>query len=238
MLSVIHVKKSILVGLVTLCCVAPAWGASFEELWASVDDNQAIEQMTVEAIRKLAEKGNSAAQFQLGKLYLSGEGVSQDCKQSLYWFEKMTEAWSEQGRSGGYSNVLEMCTANAKQGAEDAEYHPLPCLQAFVGYLHQFGVLLGFPKDSQQAIYWFTKAADKGNADAQHSLGWLYESEESIRDYERAIYWYMKAAEKGVALSQLSLAQLYLREGATQDYGRAAYWKYLQRQDLLKGSIT
>jgi TPR repeat protein len=32
----------------------------------------------------------------------------------------------------------------------------------------------GVPQDYAQAFAWWRKAADKGNADAQNNLGWMY----------------------------------------------------------------
>ncbi len=45
----------------------------------------------VSDVRKLAEQGNPEAQFALGTLYRDGQGVEQDLKQTIKWWEKAAE---------------------------------------------------------------------------------------------------------------------------------------------------
>src|SRR6056300_1423521 len=52
----------------------------------------------------------------------------------------------------------------------------------------------GIPKDNEQAVYWFTKAAKQGDTDAQYLLGTMYDSGQGIPENEEmAVYWYTKA---------------------------------------------
>ena len=53
-------------------------------------------------------------------------------------------------------------------------------------------------QDDAQAVFWFQKAADQGNADAQYSLGVAYAKGLGVeQDYRQAIYWLRQAAEQG-----------------------------------------
>ncbi|MFP6729526.1 MAG: hypothetical protein VCD50_05065 [Alphaproteobacteria bacterium] len=65
-----------------------------------------------------------------------------------------------------------------------------------------------------------------GDADAQVSLGFMYQNGQSFeQSYSSAAYWYRRAAEQGHALAQFALGDLYARGlGLDQDYFRAAYW--------------
>jgi TPR repeat protein len=55
------------------------------------------------------------------------------------------------------------------------------------------------------------KPAEQGNAEAQASLGFMYEFGEGVRkDDQKAIYWYKKAAEQGNADAEFSLGNSYL----------------------------
>jgi TPR repeat protein len=83
-----------------------------------------------------------------------------------------------------------------------------------------------------QAVYWFRKAAEQGDADAQNVLGNLYYyghgplSMELIMygSYTQAAFWYRKAAEQGNADAQFSLGFLYDNGwGVPQDYEQAAF---------------
>src|SRR5713101_6723486 len=61
----------------------------------------------------------------------------------------------------------------------------------------------GVALDYAQARAWFEKAADKGFAPAQNSLGYLYERGEGVaQDNAQARFWYQKAADQGSALAQ------------------------------------
>jgi len=79
----------------------------------------------------------------------------------------------------------------------------------------QFGLGLsyykgdGVPKDIEKAIYWFTKAAEQGQALAQNGLGCCYYKGEGVpKDLKKAVYWWTKAADQGQAEAQSSLRVL------------------------------
>lgn len=56
----------------------------------------------------------------------------------------------------------------------------------------------GVSQDYSQAIYWFQRAAEQGEADAQFNLGLLYYKGEVVRqNYTQAINWFGKAAKQG-----------------------------------------
>ena len=53
----------------------------------------------------------------------------------------------------------------------------------------------GIPQDYAQALTWYRKAADQGNADAQNNLGVMYEDGHGVsQDYVQAHMWYNLAA--------------------------------------------
>lgn len=65
-------------------------------------------------------------------------------------------------------------------------------------------------KNDAEAAKWFRKAADKGHADAQHSLGYMYAQGKGVlKDDAEAVRWYRKAADQGSALAQCSLGFMY-----------------------------
>ncbi|WP_303396492.1 SEL1-like repeat protein, partial [Pseudomonas fragi] len=39
----------------------------------------------------MAEQGDAAAQYKLGIMYATGEGVAQDAKQAVTWYRKAAE---------------------------------------------------------------------------------------------------------------------------------------------------
>ena len=57
----------------------------------------------------------------------------------------------------------------------------------------------GVPQDDAEAVKWYRKAAEQGNADAQNWLGWMYQNGKGVPpDDAEAVEWYRKAAEQGV----------------------------------------
>jgi TPR repeat protein len=68
----------------------------------------------------------------------------------------------------------------------------------------------GVAQDDAKAREWYEKAADKGHADAMHSLGEVYEWGRLgvAQDDAMAAEWYEKAADKGDPVAKSSLEQL------------------------------
>jgi TPR repeat protein len=76
----------------------------------------------------------------------------------------------------------------------------------------------GVSQDHAEPAYWYRKAADQGDADAQNNLGPLYAQGKGVsQDQAEAAYWYRKAADKGHATARLNLGRLYEAGGVAQD---------------------
>ncbi len=72
----------------------------------------------------------------------------------------------------------------------------------------------------------YRKAAEKGVAEAQYNLGFMYGEGEGVpQNFAEAVKWYRKAAEQGMAGAQFSLGLMYRNgQGVPRDYARAAKW--------------
>lgn len=65
-----------------------------------------------------------------------------------------------------------------------------------MGSLYQTGQ--GVRQDDAQAAYWFRKAAEQGDSDAQFKLGLMYGAGKGVRqDVSTAKEWFGKACLKG-----------------------------------------
>jgi uncharacterized protein len=84
----------------------------------------------------------------------------------------------------------------------------------------------GVAQDYAQAVAWYRKAADQGDADAQFNLGEMYRNGQSVaQDDAQAVIWYRKAADHGNALAQSNLGVAYANgQGVAQDYIIAHMW--------------
>ncbi len=69
-------------------------------------------------------------------------------------------------------------------------------------YAEGQGVTQNYPK----AKYWYKKAAEQGNANAQNNLGVLYENGQGVtQNFTQAKSWFEKAAAQGNTLAQHAL---------------------------------
>ncbi len=70
----------------------------------------------------------------------------------------------------------------------------------------------GVPQSQAQAVAWYRRAADQGEARAQANLGHAYARGRGVaQDHAQAAAWYRRAADQGHASSQIELADLYAR---------------------------
>jgi TPR repeat protein len=236
----------ILGGLVTH--VVRAEDISFEKIKAKADQGDAEAQYktaveyfkgqtvpqdygkAAEYYAKAAAKGNFMAQNNLGNLYLNGQGVKQSDEEALKWFRKA----AEKGDSFGYQNVAWMIAhgrgttgdaVEALKWYEKAAEGGVVDAQLRVGQAYAAGDG-GAPQDYKKAVYFLTKAARQGNANAQNSLGILYIGGRGVpRDLAAAKDLLEKAALAGVAKAQANLGNLYADNAAGYyDKVRAFFW--------------
>jgi TPR repeat protein len=84
----------------------------------------------------------------------------------------------------------------------------------------------GHEQDYKEAVKWWFKAAEQGNADAQYGLGCCYEEGHGVdKDLSEALRWYGKAAEQGSAYAQNRMGYCYEKGYCvTRDYNLAFEW--------------
>ena len=84
----------------------------------------------------------------------------------------------------------------------------------------------GVSQNDSEALEWYRKAAEKGNAEAQLELGKRYFDGRSVSvNASEAVEWYRKAADKGNTEAQLELGDRYFEgRGVEQKYSTAAEW--------------
>lgn len=176
--------------------------------------------------KPLATDGNASAQYTLGWLYESGQGVKKDLQQATYWYTKAakkgdiaaqyvlaTMYQKGKGMPIDLQQAVYWFTQAANQGDAIAQFQ--------LGLFFQNG--LGVTPNSQKSIDWFTKAAEQGHLNAQINLGKIYQSGNGIKqDYLQAIFWYEKAATQGNALAQFYLGFVHEHgHGVKQNHQKA-----------------
>ena len=84
----------------------------------------------------------------------------------------------------------------------------------------------GVPQDDAEAVAWYRRAAEQGNARAQYNLGGMYREGRGVpQDDAEAVAWYRRAAEQGHARAQYNLGGMYREgRGVPQDDVEAHMW--------------
>lgn len=150
-------------------------------------------------------------------------------KERLKRLEAQLEAMQNQqqgGQSSGHASDspsidisaedLQVLHTQAAQGDATAQIR--------LGRMYRHG--LGVPQDFQEAVRWYSKAADQGDAEAQFRLGMLYEFGRGVpRDFVQATKLYEKAAAQGNAKALNRIGRMYAHgEGVPRDTVQAAKW--------------
>jgi TPR repeat protein len=102
-----------------------------------------------------------------------------------------------------------------------------PSLAAGAAFLLAALVLAFQPSAAFAAeIDWIIRAAQNGDADAQFTLGVMYDNGDEVRQSHReAFKWYLRAAKQGHVKAQYNLAVSYDNgEGTNIDHSEANLW--------------
>jgi hypothetical protein len=179
--------------------------------------------------RARAEKGEAAAQSELGLMYDLGQGVAQDYAEAVKWLRKA----AEQGHPGAqlllglhcqngdgirqdYAEAVKWLRKAAEQGGAAAQYS--------LGVCYDRGH--GVTQDYAEAVKWYRKAAGQGDPMAQYNLGVCYSRGQGVpQDDAEAVKWYRKAAGQDVLAAEYNLGLCcHDGRGVAPNYGEAVKW--------------
>ncbi|HIJ37928.1 MAG TPA: rhomboid family intramembrane serine protease [Rhodospirillaceae bacterium] len=176
-----------------------------------------------------AEAGDASAQYQLGVIYASGRGTTQDYVKALFWFRKSADqnfAPAQVALGSLYAEGL----AVPKDNEEMLRWYLKAANQGFAIAQYDLGVKysygLGVPQSYSEAIQWYRKAADQGFAAAQNNLAVLYQNGDGLpQDVAEAMRWFAKAADQGFVNAEVNLGNGYKQgHGVPQDDAMALKW--------------
>jgi len=157
------------------------FGSQPRQPWTA--DQQLVKEM--EEIFEAARLGKADAQYQLGRCFEVGRGVSKDLASAVKWYRKS----AEQGNSYG-QNSLAVCLAKGlgveKDVAQAVHFYRLSAEQdnGFAmnnfAMCHEFG--LGVAKNKLEATKLYRRAATLGNSAAQANLDRLLSKHMTFSD--------------------------------------------------------
>lgn len=110
----------------------------------------------------------------------------------------------------------------AARGDAEAQY--------YIGLRYYQGVG-GKTQSYAEAVKWFRKSAEQGNARAQLAMGVCYDNGDGVlQSYEEAVKWYRKSAEQGDAQAQYELGRCYY-EGNGVEVSHTEALKWFRKAD-------
>jgi uncharacterized protein len=188
--------------------------------------------------RKAASLGDTAAMYKLGMILLQGAlGEGRNPREAVGWLRRAAEQADEENPHALhelallYEDVNEQIVSHdplqAKEYFSRAAYLGYTQSQHKLGQCYEFGAL-ACPVDPRRSIAWYTKAAEKGNAEAELALsGWYLTGSEGVlkQSDSEAYLWARRAANKGLAKAEYAVG--YYAEvgiGIKQDVEFAKRW--------------
>ncbi|WRT68902.1 uncharacterized protein IL334_005884 [Kwoniella shivajii] len=189
--------------------------------------------------RKSAALGDTAAMYKLGMVLLGGLlGQPRNPREAIVWLKRAASQADEDNPHALHELALlherqnngnvvphdvnmarELFTQAAQLGYAPAQFK--------LGSCHEFGHLL-CPIDPRRSIAWYTRAAEKGDSEAELALsGWYLTGSEGVlkQSDTEAYLWGRKAANKGLAKAEYAVG--YYTEigiGVKQDIELAKRW--------------
>lgn len=190
-----------------------ALAGSFDDATAAADKGDYATAMKL--FRPLADRGDSGAQYAIGRMYAKGQGVPKDPAEAMKWFDKandQSKALQAYNRSD-FATARKIFAPLAEKGQALAQY--------ILGLMYANGQ--GVPESYTEGLKWLQKAAEQGEAKAQFSVGVIYFKGLGMpANQAEAFKWYRRAADQGNATAQYNLGAMYARgQTVSQDVVRA-----------------
>ena len=188
--------------------------------------------------RKAASLGDTAAMYKLGMVLLSGGlGQPKNPREAVAWLRRA----AEQADEDNPHSLHELGLLHENPDSQIVPYDPTYAKNLFskaaqlgytqsqyrLGQCYEYGSLT-CPVDPKRSIAWYTRAAEKGNAEAELALsGWYLTGSDGVlkQSDSEAYLWARRAANKG--LSKAEYAVGYYAEigiGVKQDMELAKRW--------------
>ncbi|TRM59485.1 hypothetical protein BD626DRAFT_508463, partial [Schizophyllum amplum] len=188
--------------------------------------------------RKAASLGDTAAMYKLGMILLHGMlGEQRNPREAIAWLKRAAEQADEENPHALHELGLLYEQPNSQLVPFDPGYAKALFTQAAhlgytqsqykLGQCYEYGHIT-CPVDPKRSIAWYTKAAEKGDSEAELALsGWYLTGSEGVlkQSDSEAYLWARRAANKG--LSKAEYAVGYYTEvgiGVKQDVEHAKRW--------------
>jgi TPR repeat protein len=216
--------------------------------WLAICAEPTVDAKFIETTKKRASQGESLFQTNLGLLYLTGNGITQNFKEAAKWFRKAAEqqdpmaqrhlglmysagrgvpenhekavSWLKKSADLGDKRAKELIVTITLASAERGNAEA----QYDLAVIYENGS--GVTADVKEAVKWFVKAANQDHLAALNQIGVMfYRGDGLAQDYEEARKVFTSAAEKGSSTAALNVGKMHrYGQGGSRDYAQAIKW--------------
>lgn len=185
-----------------------------------------------ELLEKAALAGSTMAQFELGKMYETGDGFTKNMDDAILWYEKAAKGGNALAQfrlgelsSQDFSKSFEWYLKAAEQGIADAQY------KVSLAYEHGKGV----KRNNVLAIEWLEKAGLSNHREAVRDMCTYLHQKYGENSNSQCAKWYERGANSGFVSAQVWLGDCY-RLGCGKDKYQGAALKWYEKA-ATKGNV-
>ncbi|PHR95728.1 MAG: hypothetical protein COA78_29610, partial [Blastopirellula sp.] len=191
------------------------------------DLNQATDwfNSAMPTLRSLAEEGEPVAESQYAVMFDYGLGVKKDSKEALKWYMRSaSKNYAHAQRCVGMMYQRELGVQ--LNDTEAVKWLRMASEQQYAPAFSDLGYMYGTGKGVTRDLAAGGKAAELGDPNAQHQLGWKYNHGIGVQvDHVEAMKWYRMAVQQDIPVSMCNIGLMYEEgEGVRQDYSEALKW--------------
>ena len=199
----------------------------------------------IEELIQDAELGNVDSQFQLGKMYFTGQGIKQDLCKAFNWWKTAAEHNEPKSQlclscMYRYGDIVEINKEYADELYDKSTYYLEYSIENNI--IDMYNEFRNIEKDTDVVeLYWtasffdrdgnykqakryYERAMSLGDISAKVGLGILYLYGNGVKkNYKKAYELFYEAAQQNSDFAQWLIGTMY-EEGVSQDYKLAKEW--------------
>jgi hypothetical protein len=162
----------------------------------------------IKQLQQDAAAGKPEAEYQLGKAYALGNGVSKDPALAFKWFR----AAAEQGHARAQADVgmaYQLGSGVKMDWPLSVKWYRKSAEQG--DYLDILLTGIVIPRDPMEALKWYKYASASGRPEPIGMVGYIYSDQWGLTrpNYAEALKWLTKAADMGSWDAQIRIGQMY-----------------------------
>ncbi len=173
-----------------------AHGTSLQEAKSAIEAKNY--KKAYEIYQSLAQEGDAKAQYNLGLMYASGDGVKYDLAQAANWYKKSADLGYKEAQYALAVMIFnkEIETLDYTQAIK---WYQAAATQGHLKSQENLGILFyrgdAIEQDINSSIYWFQLAANQNSSEAQQYLAYIYSNGAVPEDLVKAGMWMTLSAE-------------------------------------------